>query len=407
MKIFEINTVCGSGSTGRIAANLARMLEDRGDECCIAYARGSAPSDVNAWQFGSGFSICLHGVMTRLTDRHALYSSAATRKLIQKIRSENPDIIHLHNIHGYYLNMELLFTFLKDYHRPVVWTLHDCWSYTGHCAHYSYAGCGKWQTSCGKCPQKKEYPASLLLDHSRQNFACKKRLFTSLDCLWLVTPSEWLKKEVEKSFFQNTKVTAIPNGIDTNVFVPTASDIKKRYGLEHKKVILGVASIWNEKKGLGSFYRLQKRLPEEYRIVLIGLNQKQLQKLPEGILGIERTENITELIQWYSAAEVYFNASMEETMGLTTGEAICCGTPVVVYRATAVPESVGDACGMVVAPNQIDEVAAAIHQISENREYYQKGCLAYRMNFQEEKANEAYYDIYRSLYGAHGTETGT
>ena len=399
MNVFQINTVCGSGSTGRIAVNLARMLEEKGDRSLIAYARGQAPQNVVSFKFGNKFSIALHGVLTRVTDRHGLYSTHGTKELIKKIQEENPDIIHLHNIHGYYVNIKLLFEFLREYQKPVVWTLHDCWSYTGHCAYYSFAGCDKWKTGCENCKQKKAYPGSLIIDASRENYAEKKKLFTSLEKFCLVTPSTWLKEEVEQSFFQGKEVVAIPNGIDTKVFVPTESDIKERYGLQKKKVLLGVANLWEERKGLSDFIELGKQLDDSYVIVLIGLSKEQIASLPEGIIGIERTANIAELVQWYSAADIYINASVEETMGLTTGEAICCGTPVIAYDATAIPESVKEGCGLVVEPKQVNQVKAAIEEIIKNRPDYVEGCKKQREGFAKHLAEEAYYRLYQKMMG--------
>lgn len=397
MKVFQINTVCGTGSTGRIAVNLAHMLEEQGNQSCIAYARGSAPADVDTFRFGNKLEIYWHGIMTRLTDRHGMYSGKATKQLIAKIKEYNPDIIHLHNVHGYYLNIELLFDFLKEYKRPVVWTLHDCWTYTGHCAYYSSANCDKWKRQCEKCPQKGAYPGSMFRDNSKNNYQVKKRLFTSLEDLYLVTPSEWLKKEVEQSFFANTRCIAIPNGIDTEKFTPVETEIKKKYQMEDKKVILGVANIWDARKGLNDFVKLSGMLSDDYKIVLIGLSKKQIKELPVSILGIERTQSIEELIEWYSAADVYFNASIEETMGMTTGEAICCGTPVVTYDLTAVPESVGTGCGLVVPAGNVAFVKDAIERILCNKKTYVENCLEYKENFDGRLANESYSRLYQNV----------
>lgn len=403
MKVFQINTVCGTGSTGRIAVNLAHMLEEQGNQSCIAYARGSAPADVDTFCFGNKLEIYWHGIMTRLTDRHGMYSGKATKQLIAKIKEYNPDIIHLHNVHGYYLNIELLFDFLKEYNRPVVWTLHDCWTFTGHCSHYTSVKCEKWKTQCYECPLKKEYPGSLFWDNSKENYRKKKELFTGLVQLHLVTPSVWLKNQVEQSFFfQNSEnraitCTAIPNGIETDKFVPTASDLKKQHGIEGKKVILGVANVWTKQKGINDFVQLSKLLDDSYQLVMIGMDEKRKKTLPSNILALERTKNLEELIQWYSVTDVYFNSSIEETMGMTTGEAISCGIPVVTYDSTAVPESVGKGCGHVVPAGNVQAVKEAIEKIEVDREYYVKNCLEYKVHFAEYLANEAYSRIYENM----------
>lgn len=405
MKVFQINTVCGSGSTGRIAVDLSKMLKEKGNQCCIAYSRGVAPANVESYRFGNKLEIYWHGIMTRITDRHGMYSKRATKKLIAKIREYNPDIIHLHNVHGYYLNIKLLFEFLASYRKPVVWTLHDCWSYTGHCSHYTCVSCDKWMNQCSECPLKKDYPGSLFLDNSVRNYLDKKDLFTSIEQLHLVTPSHWLKEEVEKSFFGQKSAlhpngiacTAVPNGIDITKFVYTASDKRKELGIDNKKVILGVANVWTMQKGFVDFIELAKELDESYQIVMVGVDKKRSEQLPKNIIALERTKNIEELIEFYSIADVYFNSSIEETMGMTTGEAICCGTPVVAYRSTAVPESVGEGCGIVVEAGNVRAAKKAIVEICANKKQYKEACMSYREQFEISKAHESYYSIYRMM----------
>lgn len=397
MRVFQINTVCGTGSTGRIAVDLADMLKRRGDSCLIAFSRGTAPGGVDAYRFGSRAEIYWHGLMTRLTDRHGMYSKNATRQLVQKIREYRPDVIHLHNVHGYYLNIGILFRFLADYGIPVVWTLHDCWAYTGHCSHYTCAGCLKWQEGCSGCPLKRDYPGSLVLDGSERNYKTKKELFTSVPKLCLVTPSEWLKHEVERSFLKKFPCRAIPNGLELEKFAPTESSWRKKLGLEQKKVILGVANVWTRQKGIDDFIALAGCLDESYRLVMVGVDSKRKKKLPANIIALEHTKNIEELIELYSMADIYFNSSIEETMGMTTGEAICCGTPIVAYRSTAVPESVGPGCGIVTEPHDVRGVKEAVETILRERELYRDACMAYRGRFDRRIANKAYYELYQTL----------
>ena len=200
MKVFQMNSTCGFGSTGRIAADILKELEKCGGEGIIAYGRNSAPENVNSYRIGSDLDVKIHGVLSRITDRQGFYSTSATKKLIEKIKDYNPDIIHLHNIHGYYLNVALLFDFLKEYNKPIVWTLHDCWAFTGHCAYFSFNGCEKWETECYSCPLKKDYPTSLVMDNSKKNYKQKKELFTKPENITFVTPSSWLKELTQKSF---------------------------------------------------------------------------------------------------------------------------------------------------------------------------------------------------------------
>lgn len=349
MKILQINSVCGIRSTGRICTDLAEVLEQNGHECKIAYGRDIVPEKYRKYavRIGSDFDVKCHALQSRFFDNTGFGSKQTTKRFIEWVKEYNPDVIHLHNIHGYYINIEVLFNYLAEANKPVVWTLHDCWAFTGHCAHYSYIKCDKWKTGCFNCPQKRHYPSSLLFDASRMNWLKKKVLFTCLNNMTLVTPSKWLASQVEMSFLNKYPVNVIPNGINLNVFKPTPSNFREKNKLVDKKIILGVASAWGPKKGLFFFVELSKILDEKYKIVLVGLTEKQKNKLPKSILGISRTNNVQELAEIYTAADVFVNPSLEETMGLTTVEAMACGTPVVVSNCTAVPEVVDNTCGII------------------------------------------------------------
>ena len=401
MKVLEINTVYGIGSTGKIVSDLYEMLTGQGHECVIAYARGEAPENIRTIKIGNKWDVYYHGIMTRITDRHAMYSVRATKKLVEDIRRYEPDLIHLHNLHGYYLDVRTLFAFLKEYDRPVVWTLHDCWTYTGHCSHYTNVGCYRWKSQCEHCPQKKEYPASLLLDNSYQNYRIKKELFTSVRNMHLVTPSKWLKGEVEQSFFKGIPCSAVPNGLELETYYLKQGNeqekLKETYGLSGKKVVLGVANVWTKQKGYEDFIELSGHLPEEYQVVMVGLNEKQLKELPETIAGYPRTAGLSELADFYRMADVYFNGSCQETMGMTTGEAICCGTPAIVYNATAVPESVHEGCGIVLEPGDVKGVAEAVQRICNEPTPWYEGCKKDRIRFDKAIFLDAYDRIYKEM----------
>ena len=340
MKVLMINSVCGTGSTGRICTDIADMLIAQGHECKIAYGRGSVSEKYKniSHKIGSDFDVKMHALAARLFDCSGFCSKAVTRKFVEWIKDYNPDVIHLHNIHGYFLNVEILFDYLKTCGKKIVWTLHDCWAYTGHCSHYTYVKCFKWQEKCFKCPQKKQYPKSVLFSFAKRNFERKKRAFTGVKNMQLVTPSKWLKAEVENSFLKDYPITVINNGIDLNVFKPTPSDFREKNGLTDKVIILGVANVWEQRKGFGDFIKLSEIIDDKYRIVLIGLSDKQLKRLPKNVIGIKRTDSLTELAEIYTAADVLFNPSVEETFGMTVVEAMACGTPAIVYNATALPE---------------------------------------------------------------------
>jgi len=350
LKVLQINSVCGRGSTGRIVLDIHNALIGQGHKSLVAYGREPAIGCENAIRIGTRKDIYVHGLYTRILDKHGLGSQKATRQFIKNIEAENPDIIHLHNIHGYYLNYEILFRFLKNFGKPVIWTFHDCWPFTGHCAHFTYAGCERWQKVCHDCPQKRSYPKSLVFDNSRRNFERKREAFTGVKDLTIVTPSKWLAGLVNQSFLSEYETVVISNGIDTTVFRPVPSDFKSRHAIKDKFMILGVANVWGQRKGLKYFLELANILENDEIIVLVGLTKKQVESLPANIIGITRTNNIQELVEIYSAADVFVNPTLEETFGMTNLEAQACGTYVVTFdsggtRETIIDSSHGTVCG--------------------------------------------------------------
>lgn len=363
MKLLQINSTCGFGSTGRIAADILNTVTENGGEGIICYGRGTALSGVPSYKIGNETLVKIHGILSRITDRQGFYSTKSTKNLIRKTEKYNPDIIHLHNIHGYYLDIRVLFDYLKKCGKPIVWTLHDCWAFTGHCAYFTASGCEKWKTGCGSCPSKKEYPQSLIFDNSKKNYSEKKELFTGLANMTLVTPSVWLKELAEKSFLGEYTVKVINNGINIDVFKPTESDFRKKYGIENKKIFLGVASVWEERKGLSDLIKLASILKENEKLVLVGLTGKQISELPKGVLGIERTESAEELAEIYSAADVFLNPTYEDNYPTTNLEAIACGTPVVTYETGGSPESLINGRGISVAVGDIEAMYNAAQSL--------------------------------------------
>lgn len=360
MKVLFINSVCGIGSTGRICTDLAAELEAQGHECKIAYGRmEEVPEQYKKYavRIGTDADMKLHGLRTRLLDEHGFGSRRATRDFLKWADEFNPDMLWLHNLHGYYINVELLFDWIKS--RPgmkVNWTLHDCWAFTGHCAHFTYAKCEKWKTHCENCPQKGRYPASILRDNSENNYLNKKRLFTQVEGMTLITPSQWLAGLVKQSFLRDYPVEVRYNKIDASVFKPTPGDFRERYGLEGKKIILGVASTWDERKGLSDFFRLADMLDESYRIVLVGLNGKQMKELKPNMTGIPRTNSTRELAEIYTAADVFFNPTKEEVFGLVNAEAEACGTRVITYAAGGAPETIHAAGSKVIPVGGLEQL---------------------------------------------------
>lgn len=339
MKIVQINTFPYK-ATGSIMMSIHKMLLEQGHDSYVVWGRGRAPIDDHEISIADDIGVKFHGLYTRITDKTGFASWSATRKLLSQLDEIKPDIIHLHNIHGYYLNIELLFNYIREHKIKVVWTLHDCWAFTGHCAYFDAVGCEKWKTGCYDCVQKGTYPASKLMDNSRDNWERKKQLFTGLD-MTIVTPSKWLANLMEQSFLKEYSVNVIYNGIDTNIFKPTKSHFKEKNVIEAKKMILGVASEWTERKGLRDFIELDRMLDKkEYVIVLVGITKNQAENLPKDIIALNRTSNVKELVEIYSAADVYFNPTYEDNFPTTNLEATACGTPVITYDTGGSPESV-------------------------------------------------------------------
>ena len=339
MKVLFINTVFSRGSTARIAREIGSHVEKLGGSYMVAYGRGEKSDDPHAYFIGSKADYYLHAGMTRITDKCGFYSKAATKKLIDFIRAYQPDIIHLHNLHGYYLNIEILFDYLKtEYTGKVVWTLHDCWAFTGHCVHFTIAKCSKWQTGCHSCPQKNTYPVSNFRDNSRWNYERKKTLFSGVPNMTVVTVSQWLKTMAEQSFLGQYPVQCVYNGIDDRNFHPVENNVKLELGIEGKKMILLVSDGWNEQKGYSKTLETARLAPKDWHFVMVGVSKDQNAQLPENITGISGLWNPGKLIEYYSAADVFFNPSLEETFGLVTAEAIACGTPAVVMDSTACAE---------------------------------------------------------------------
>ena len=357
MKILMINVVCGIRSTGRICTDLAAGLEQKGHTVKIAYGRGDVPEEHRdiAVCIGDKFDVLMHAMKSRLFDECGFGSTEVTKRFIKWIEEYDPDIIHLHNLHGYYLNIEVLFSYLQRCNRKVLWTLHDCWAFTGHCAYFDYINCNKWIEQCDKCPSKKDYPARSFVDKSRKHYNKKKVLFTGLSQLMLVTPSVWLQELVKKSYLKDYPIEVIPNGVNTNEFYYRNSDFKERYHIGAKKIVLGVSAVWDNRKGLSSFLELASRLNEDYCIVLVGVDSGKKKLLPPNIIAIDRTDSTVELANIYSAADVFFNPTLEDNYPTTNLEAIAYGTPVITYATGGSVES-AEMYGVSVPKGDINAV---------------------------------------------------
>ncbi len=347
MKVLFINSVCGIRSTGRIVTDLAQMYLAQGHQCRIAYGREAVPEKWRScsYRIGNELGVKVNGLKARILDNEGLNGARATKAFLNWATEYDPDVLWLHNLHGYYLNIELLFAWIKQRpHMQVKWTLHDCWAFTGHCAHFSYARCSRWKNGCESCPQLAEYPKSLGRDGSKENYARKKAAFTGVPSMTLVVPSNWLAGLVRESFLGEYPVEVVHNRIDLQQFCPRESDFRREHGLQEKFIILGVASAWSEKKGLGDFVKLAKLVDGACKIVLVGLEQKQIREMPGEILCIPRTNSPRQLAEIYTAADVFVNLTYEDTYPTVNLEAQACGTPCITYRTGGSVESVPEDC---------------------------------------------------------------
>lgn len=358
-RLLQIDSCLGILSTGRITEGIAKVAQENGWECYIAHgARYVGKTRMNSYQIGTKYSEYVHFLQSFLSDRHGLGSVSPTKRLIQKIKDIRPDLIHLHCIHGYYLNYKILFECLNEINTPVVWTFHDCWAFTGHCAHFVTSNCEAWKSTCRDCPQLNGYPKSLV-DNSTNNQMLKRDLFLSNRNLHIVAVSSWLRNLVGKSFFADTDVTVIHNGVDLEKFTP----MRKR---SDKQIILGVSSSWNESKGLLDFYKLREKLDERFEILLVGLSDSQINDLPKGIRGIKKTTSIEHLAKLYSEAMVLVNPTYADSFPTVNLEALACGTPVITYDTGGSPEAIDEKTGVVVAQGDVDGIINAIRGLEEN-----------------------------------------
>ena len=380
MKVLQINTVCGSGSVGRITVDIYHILEKNGDSPLIAYGRRGAPDGLNTWKFGGKPDMAKHVLATFFKGEHGFSSAGQTRKLIRKIEDWDPDVIHLHNIHGFVLQTELLFSYLKKAGKPVVWTLHDCWPYTGHCAFYDYTGCEGWKSGCRNCREyRRTYPYALFRNRTARNFERKKQ-----------------------SFLGEYPVKVIPNGIDLENFSPGENDLREKLELNGKYVILGVANVWERRKGLTYFLDLAETLPEECRIVLAGLSKKQKRRLPSSVVGIERTSSVKELAEYYSMADVFVNATLEDNFPTTNLEALACGTPVITFDTGGSPESLDESCGRVVPKGDIRALRQAILE-ERTHPKESKACRKRAEKYDKYGRFQEYAELYHSLTARENT----
>jgi glycosyltransferase involved in cell wall biosynthesis len=399
-KLLLINSILNTGSTGRITEEIGILASRSGFQTSAAHGNFVRNSELNVLKIGSKISVFFHGVESRLFDNHGFASRKATRDFITELEQNIPDIVHLHNIHGYFLNVEILFNFLKKNNIPIVWTFHDCWPFTGHCSYFDGVNCNKWETVCNKCPNKAGYPKTYF-DFSERNFLKKKNSFTGHNNLTIVTPSAWLAQLVKKSFLQEYPVKVINNGVDIEIFKPYFSQkTVEKYKLQpFSKIVLGVASTWDKRKGLSDFIELSLKLPKDVRIVLVGLRKAQLNEIPAKITGIPRTENASELAELYSMAHVFVNPTYVDNFPTTNIEALACGTPVVTYKTGGSPESIDNETGLVVEKGDLNGLYFSLMSLLEmGKTYFSDLCRKRAVEYYD-KNNKflEYIDLYKQI----------
>ncbi|MBE7083318.1 MAG: glycosyltransferase [Clostridiales bacterium] len=390
MKVLQINSACGKGSTGKICVAVSELLNEKGIENYILYSSGNSDYSQGI-KYQGAFYTKIQALKSRVFGNYGFNSARSTRRLIREIEKINPDIVHLHNIHAHNCNLSLLFKYFKKANKKLFWTFHDCWAFTGYCPHFDMFGCDKWQSECGKCPQKRYY--SWFFDKSKKLFDKKKKLFIGLD-LTIITPSKWLGELVKQSFLKDYPVKVINNGIDLNIFKPTESNFKEKYNIKDKFILLGVAFGWGVRKGLDVFIELSKRLDERFQIVLVGTDDSVDKQLPKNIISIHRTQNQTELAEIYTSADLFVNTTREENYPTVNMESVACGTPVLTFNTGGSPEMLDETCGMVVPKNDIDRLEKEILRVFVDRPFDKEDCLSKAKQFNKDDKFREYIELY-------------
>ena len=408
MIVLQINTVYPQGSTGKICKEISIKCRSSGIENYIAYSHDYYPSPVDKYtiKISSWFDHHVHNRLARVTMGIGEFSYFRTIKFLNAIKRIDPDVIHLHNLHGNYINLKLLFNYIKRRNIPIIWTLHDCWAFTGYCAYYTVAKCEKWKNECHRCPNRNQDSVTLF-DRSQVMFRKKKKLFCGINKMKIVVPSNWLKHEIESSFLKDYEVRVINNGINLEVFKPTRSDFKRKNNIkENDFVILGVANVWDSRKGIYDFIELSKRLDDNYRIVLVGTNDEIDELLPKTIISIHRTQNQTELAEIYSSADLFVNPTREDNFPTVNIEAIACGTPVLTYATGGSWEMLDSSCGSAVVSGDIDSLVKEIRRICNDASYTSDKCVKKAREFDMNARFQEYVDLYEEVVNDRITEGG-
>lgn len=402
MKIVLINAMV-QGSTGKIMLQIASCARCHGIQAttfstnCSGKYYKKLPLAPEGHKYYSTFvENFIHLGLGMVTGFQECFGFYSTWRLIRQIDRINPEIIHLHNLHSAYINIGMLFRYIKKKNIKVVWTFHDCWPFTGQCPHFTLAKCNKWKTGCFSCPQYKKYPKAYI-DQTKYMWKIKKKLFTLPQKMVIVTPSEWLRGLVKESFLGKYPVKVVNNGIDLSVFRPTKSDFRKKYNLEKKHIVLGVSFSWGYEKGLDVFIELASKLNNNYQIILVGTTSDIDCLIPKNIISLHKTSNQNELAEIYSVADVFINPTREENYPTVNMEALACGTPVITFKTGGSSEMITNECGRVVNPNDVEGIIQNIIDICERRAIPTETCVLHAQDFDKTKKFEKYISIYKEL----------
>ncbi|MBQ8184087.1 MAG: glycosyltransferase [Clostridia bacterium] len=401
MKVMQINAVYGVGSTGVIVEDLHNLSLKNGIESYVSYSTtNKSPDEIkNGYVIGGTLGKKIHAVLSRIGGKQAYFSTFATKKLIKHIENVKPDVVHLHNLHSNFVNLNVLLDYLGKKDIATVVTLHDCWFYTGGCFHYTAVGCSKWQESCGNCPKKNQDTPALLKDNSAKILADRKKYFGKIKNLTMTGVSEWMTREGEKTIFKNRDTRVIYNGIDTSFFIPTPSDFREKYGLQDKFLILAPASKWLKPVNKKTLDYVCENLPQNSRIVMLGCTENQKIGLPENVVPLGYIKDRDELRKVYSACDVFANCTREESLSLINVEAQSCGTPVVTYRNTGAQETVDNKCSFSVESGNEKEFLEAILNVkAKGKESFSKGCIIrVKEKFDRDENYKKYIELYRGI----------
>ena len=407
MRVAQINMVHW-GSTGKIMLQIAKAGRKQGMDMqtfstCEASIRYNKmpPAPEGHQYYGSYIENNLHYYVARITGKYGCYSHFSTWRLIRQLKAFGPDLIHLHNLHSAFLNLPMLFNYIKKHNLPVIWTLHDCWAFTGRCPHFEIAACSRWKTGCHSCPQPEIYPQSFI-DNSRIMWQKKKKWYAGLNNLTIVTPSQWLADLAKESFLKKANICVINNGIDLSIMSPTESNFRKKYDCEEKFILLGVAFNWGYRKGLDVFIELAKHLDDSYQIVLVGTNNQLDKSLPKNIISIHRTQNQQELAKIYTAADLFVNPTREDNYPTVNMESLACGTPVLTFRTGGSPEMPDETCGSTVDRDDLQELINEIQRIKETAAYSKESCLERGKTFDMYQRFDEYLTLYKKLIKQNG-----